>query len=81
MPRFRFHKKYASFPRRRPILSCIHSGGIYSPERLEMRKMLTGNDALPEDLVPVDFETGITDQAFEIGPAVERFASVDAYAD
>ena len=43
--------------------------------------MLTGNDALPEDLVPVDFETGITDQAFEIGPAVERFASVDAYAD
>ena len=43
--------------------------------------MLTGNDALPEDLVPVDFETGITDQAFEIGPAVERFASIDAYAD
>ena len=81
MPRFRFHKKYSSFPRREPVLSCSHSGGIHSPERLEMRKMLTGNDSLPEDSAPVDFETGMTDQAFEIGPAIQTFASVDVYAD
>ncbi len=43
--------------------------------------MLTGNDSLPTDLVPVDFQTGMTDQAFEIGPAMDTFTSVDAYAD
>ena len=77
MPLFRFHKKYSSFPRRRPVLSCSHSGGIHSPERLEMRKMLTGNDSLQEDSAPVDFETGTTDVAFEIGSNIETFASVN----
>ncbi|HAO71654.1 MAG TPA: hypothetical protein DCR06_03535, partial [Planctomycetaceae bacterium] len=57
------------------------SGGIHSPERLEMRKMLTGNDSLQEDSAPVDFETGTTDVAFEIGSNIETFASVNAYAD
>ena len=46
-----------------------------------MRKMLTGNDSLSGDSVPVDFETGTTDLSFEIGSNIETFASVDAYAD
>ena len=81
MPLFRFHKKYSSFPRRRPVLSCSHFGGIHSPERLETRKMLTGNDSLPGDSVSVDFETGTTGLSFEIGSNIETFTSVDAYAD
>ena len=43
--------------------------------------MLTGNDSLQEDSAPVDFETGTTDVAFEIGSNIETFASVNAYAD
>ena len=81
MPLFRFRTKYSSFLRRRSDPSCNHSEGIRSPEKLEMRKMLTGSNSLPQESTPVDFETGTTDLALEIGSHSETFASVDAYAD
>jgi hypothetical protein len=81
MPLFHFRKNHSSFLRHRPNPSCTLPGGIHSPEKLEMRKMLTGSNPLPQDLTPVDFEIGTTDLAFEIGSHNETFASVDAYAD
>ena len=81
MPLFRFRTKYSSFLRRRPDPSRNYSGGVRSPEKLEMRKMLTGSNSLHQESIPVDFEIGATDLALEIGSRSETFASVDAYAD
>ena len=81
MPLFRFRTKYSSFLRRRPDTSRNYSGGVRSPEKLEMRKMLTGSNSLPQESIPVDFEIGATNLALEIGSHSEPFASVDAYAD
>ena len=46
-----------------------------------MWKMLTGSNSLPQESTSVDFETGTTDLALEIGSHSETFESVDAYAD
>jgi hypothetical protein len=81
MPLFHPRKKYSSSFRRRPDHFRNRSGGIRSPEKLEMRKMLTGNNPLPQDVTPVDFDTGVTDLTFETGSHSEAFVSVDAYAD
>ena len=75
MPLFHFRKSHSSFLRHRPNPSCNQPGGIRSPEKLEMRKMLTGSNSLPQDLTPVDFEIGTTDLAVEIGSHNETFAS------
>ena len=80
MPLLRSRKKYSP-RRRRQNLSYHHTGSIRSPEKLEMRKMLTGNDLPSVDVSAFDVETEIPDLTHEIGSGLETFSSVDAYAD
>ncbi|MBT6642156.1 MAG: hypothetical protein HOB45_03360 [Planctomycetaceae bacterium] len=80
MPLFRSRKKHSPH-RRRPNLSYHHSGSIRSPEKLEMRKMLTGNNPESVDVSAFDVEAVIPDLTHEIVSGLETFSSVDAYAD
>ena len=42
-----------------------------------MRKMLTGSNSLPQESTPVDFETGTTDLALEIGLGINAGHDLD----